>query len=124
MAACRFDEERSASGVAGPQCRPRQGLKAVARRAFSGVGCDPAAQAPCGAMAVGWAGSDERWQMEAEIEKLGVGTFRADWISEDHRLRVSATEAPTLRVGERCRGHSGGPVQPVAAPPVRRAASR
>jgi hypothetical protein len=39
---------------------------------------------------------DERWQMAAEIEKLGVGTFRADWISEDHRLRVSATEAPTL----------------------------
>ncbi len=54
MAACKSDEERSASGVAGPQCRPRQGLKAVARRAFSGVGRDPAAQTPCGAMAVGW----------------------------------------------------------------------
>jgi hypothetical protein len=39
---------------------------------------------------------DARWQMEAEIDKLGVGTFRADWVGDDYRLRVSATEAPTL----------------------------
>lgn len=31
------------------------------------------------------------WSMVSGIEKLGVGTLRADWVGEDYRLRVSAT---------------------------------
>ena len=33
-----------------------------------------------------------RWSMVAPVEKLGVGTFRADWVNDDHRLRVTATQ--------------------------------
>ncbi len=33
----------------------------------------------------------DRWRMVSGIEKLGVGTLRADWVDEDYRLRVSAT---------------------------------
>ncbi len=38
----------------------------------------------------------QRWTMVTGIEKLGVGTFRADWVGEDYRLRVSATAEPEL----------------------------
>ena len=34
----------------------------------------------------------ERWSMVSPVEKLGVGTFRADWVGEDYRLRVTATQ--------------------------------
>lgn len=40
---------------------------------------------------------NDRWQMVTEIERLGAGTFRADWVSEDHRLRVSATGEELLQ---------------------------
>ena len=33
-----------------------------------------------------------RWSMVTPVEKLGVGTFRADWVDEDYRLRVTATQ--------------------------------
>lgn len=33
----------------------------------------------------------ERWRMLTPVERLGVGTLRADWVSDSHRLRVSAT---------------------------------
>ena len=33
-----------------------------------------------------------RWSMVSPVEKLGVGTFRADWVGEDYRLRVTATQ--------------------------------
>jgi hypothetical protein len=33
----------------------------------------------------------ERWRMLTGVEKLGVGTFRADWVDDDYLLRVSAT---------------------------------
>lgn len=33
----------------------------------------------------------ERWRMVTDIEKLGVGTLRADWTDDEFRLRVSAT---------------------------------
>ncbi len=39
---------------------------------------------------------EERWTMVTGIEKLGVGTFRADWVSGDYLLRVSATREPLL----------------------------
>ncbi len=32
-----------------------------------------------------------RWSMVSPVEKLGVGTFGADWVGEDFRLRVTAT---------------------------------
>ena len=32
-----------------------------------------------------------RWSMVSPVEKLGVGTFRADWVGEEYRLRVTAT---------------------------------
>ena len=33
-----------------------------------------------------------RWSMVSPVEKLGVGTFRADWVGDDYRLRVTATQ--------------------------------
>ena len=39
---------------------------------------------------------DYRWEMETPIEKLGAGTFRADWANGKYRLRVSATRAAAL----------------------------
>ncbi len=39
---------------------------------------------------------DYRWRMVSPIERLGVGTFRADWEDGQYRLRVSATQAPAL----------------------------
>lgn len=41
---------------------------------------------------------EERWRMVAPVEKLGVGTLRADWVNndDDYRLRVSATREPLL----------------------------
>ena len=38
----------------------------------------------------------QRWTIVTGIEKLGVGTFRADWVGEDYRLRVSATRESGL----------------------------
>ena len=39
---------------------------------------------------------DYRWEMVTPIEKLGVGTFRADWTNGQYRLRVSASRAAAL----------------------------
>ncbi len=39
---------------------------------------------------------DYRWRMVTPIERIGVGTVRADWEDGQYRLRVSATEAPAL----------------------------
>ena len=39
---------------------------------------------------------DHRWEMVTSIEKLGTGTFRADWVDGRYRLRVSASQAPAL----------------------------
>lgn len=39
---------------------------------------------------------DEGWNMVSPIEKLGVGTFRAEWVDEDYRLLVSATRGPAI----------------------------
>ncbi len=39
---------------------------------------------------------EENWTMLAPVERLGVGTFRADWLSDDYRLRVSATRESEL----------------------------
>lgn len=39
---------------------------------------------------------DYRWRMVTPIERLGAGTFRADWEDGHYRLRVSATQAPAL----------------------------
>ncbi len=39
---------------------------------------------------------DERWQMVTPIERLGPGTFRAEWVADDYRLLVSATREGTL----------------------------
>ena len=39
---------------------------------------------------------DEGWNMVTPIERVGVGTFRAEWVREDHRLLVSATREETL----------------------------
>ncbi len=41
-------------------------------------------------------GLPPRWTMVTPIEKLGVNTFRADWVDESYRLRVSATREPLL----------------------------
>lgn len=41
-----------------------------------------------------------RWRLLNPIEKLGVRTFRADWVSDDYRLRVSATDGPTLELDD------------------------
>ncbi len=38
----------------------------------------------------------ERWNMVTAVEKLGVGTLRADWVDDDYRLRVSATRESLL----------------------------
>lgn len=38
----------------------------------------------------------ERWHMATPIEKLGAGTFRAEWVTDDYRLLVSATREGTL----------------------------
>ncbi len=38
----------------------------------------------------------QRWTMVTGIEKLGVGTLRADWVGEKYRLRVSATTESEL----------------------------
>ena len=39
---------------------------------------------------------EEQWSMITPVEKLGIGTLRADWVGEDYRLRVSATREPEL----------------------------
>ncbi len=39
-----------------------------------------------------------RWRLVSPIEKLGVDTYRADWASDQYRLRVSATEAPGVEL--------------------------
>lgn len=39
---------------------------------------------------------EEPWRLVTEVEKLGAGTFRADWTAEEYRLRVSATREPEL----------------------------
>ncbi|MDP9388464.1 MAG: hypothetical protein M3Q48_11290 [Actinomycetota bacterium] len=40
---------------------------------------------------------DERgWTMVGAIERIGVGTYRADWVSGAQRLRVSASGEPQL----------------------------
>ncbi len=36
------------------------------------------------------------WNMVTPIERLGVGTVRAEWIRKDYRLLVSATRERTL----------------------------
>ena len=38
----------------------------------------------------------ERWTMITGIEKLGVGTLRADWVNDEYRVRVSATREGEL----------------------------
>ena len=38
----------------------------------------------------------DRWRMITGVEKLGVGTLRADWVDDEHRLRVSATRESEL----------------------------
>ena len=38
----------------------------------------------------------ERWTMVTGVEKLGVGTLRADWTDDEFRLRVSATREGEL----------------------------
>ncbi len=38
----------------------------------------------------------ERWRMVTGVEKLGVGTLRADWVDDEYRLRVSATRENKL----------------------------
>ena len=38
----------------------------------------------------------ERWSMVTAVEKLGVGTLRADWVDDEHLLRVSATRESLL----------------------------
>lgn len=38
----------------------------------------------------------ERWRMVTGVEKLGVGTLRADWTNDEYRLRVSATRESEL----------------------------
>ena len=38
----------------------------------------------------------DRWRMETGVEKLGVGTLRADWVNDEYRLRVSATRESEL----------------------------
>ncbi len=43
---------------------------------------------------------NERWRLVSPIEKLGVGTYRADWVSDQYRLRVSATEAPSVELDD------------------------
>lgn len=37
---------------------------------------------------------EQRWSLVGSIEQIGVGTYRAEWVSGEHRLRVSATRAP------------------------------
>jgi len=37
-----------------------------------------------------------RWHLVSPISQLGVATFRADWVRDDFRLRVSATREQTL----------------------------
>ncbi len=39
---------------------------------------------------------EQRWDMVTPIEQLGIGTFRAEWVTEDYRLLVSATRESTL----------------------------
>ncbi len=39
---------------------------------------------------------EERWNMVTEAERLGVGTLRAEWVSEEYRLLVSATRESEL----------------------------
>ncbi|MGH9264302.1 MAG: hypothetical protein ACRD1D_06370 [Acidimicrobiales bacterium] len=39
---------------------------------------------------------EEPWRLVTGVEKLGAGTFRADWVSEDYLFRVSATREPEL----------------------------
>jgi hypothetical protein len=41
----------------------------------------------------------KRWTMLGPIEKIGVGTYRAAWVSGDPRLLVSATREPQLDDG-------------------------
>lgn len=36
------------------------------------------------------------WRMVGNIEEIGMTTYRADWVNEEHRLRVSATSEPQL----------------------------
>lgn len=39
---------------------------------------------------------DPKWRLQNPIENIGVGTYRGDWVSDTYRLRVSATDAPTV----------------------------
>jgi hypothetical protein len=39
---------------------------------------------------------EERWNLATKVERLGAGTFRAEWVGEEHRLLVSATRESGL----------------------------
>ncbi len=39
---------------------------------------------------------EEGWNMVTPIERLGPSTFRAEWVSDEYRLLVSATRESTL----------------------------
>lgn len=36
------------------------------------------------------------WEMTSPVARLGVGTYRADWVSPGYRLRVSSSYAPSI----------------------------
>lgn len=40
------------------------------------------------------------WTLASAPEQLGPRTYRADWVTDEYRLRVSATEGETLESGD------------------------
>ena len=70
---------------------PRSEEKGVVSRSFKVPGASPEQVLDFYVDAL-----EEPWRLLSGVEKLGAGTFRADWVTEDHLLRVSTTREPEL----------------------------
>lgn len=70
---------------------PRNDENGSVSRSYRAVGTNPEAILRYYRGALG-----AEWQLMHEFERLGPGTYRAEWTDGEWRLRISATGGPTL----------------------------
>lgn len=72
---------------------PRNDENGSVSRSFVATGTNPEAILRYYRGALG-----EEWRLMHEFERLGHGTYRADWTDGEWRLRISATQEPALDI--------------------------
>lgn len=72
---------------------PRNDENGSVSRSFVALGTNPEAILRYYRGALG-----EEWRLMHEFERLGQGTYRADWTDGQWRLRISATEEPSVDI--------------------------